>query len=42
MRGTLDAPSNDDEWSAYSSGLGRKFLKLDVNHCGLTRPGIDF
>jgi len=23
------APSGDDEWSSYSSALGRKFLKLD-------------
>jgi catalase len=42
VRGTLDAPSNSDEWSAYSSGFGRKFLKLDVNYCGLTESGIDF
>jgi hypothetical protein len=29
VRVALDAPSGDDEWSAYSSALGRKFLKLD-------------
>ena len=29
VRVALAAPSGDDEWSAYSSALGRKFLKLD-------------
>jgi hypothetical protein len=28
-RVALASPSGDDEWSAYSSALGRKFLKLD-------------
>jgi len=29
VRAALAAPSGDDEWSAYSSALGRKFLKLE-------------
>jgi hypothetical protein len=29
VRVALAAPSGDDEWSAYSNALGRKFLKLD-------------
>jgi len=29
VRVALASPSGDDEWSAYSSALGRKFLKLD-------------
>jgi 3'-5' exoribonuclease len=29
VRVALATPSGDDEWSAYSSALGRKFLKLD-------------
>ena len=29
VRVALAAPSGDDEWSAYSGALGRKFLKLD-------------
>jgi 3'-5' exoribonuclease len=29
VRVALSSPSGDDEWSAYSSALGRKFLKLD-------------
>jgi 3'-5' exoribonuclease len=29
VRIALATPSGDDEWSAYSSALGRKFLKLD-------------
>jgi 3'-5' exoribonuclease len=29
VRTALATPSGDDEWSAYSSALGRKFLKLD-------------
>jgi 3'-5' exoribonuclease len=29
VRVALAAPSGDDEWSAYSAALGRKFLKLD-------------
>src|SRR5262249_13710547 len=28
-RVALATPSGDDEWSAYSSALGRRFLKLD-------------
>jgi hypothetical protein len=30
VRVALAAPSGDDEWSSYSSALGRKFLKLDA------------
>jgi len=29
IRVALATPSGDDEWSSYSSALGRKFLKLD-------------
>ncbi len=29
VRVALASPSGDDEWSAYSNALGRKFLKLD-------------
>jgi 3'-5' exoribonuclease len=29
VRVALASPSGDDEWSAYSAALGRKFLKLD-------------
>jgi 3'-5' exoribonuclease len=29
VRVALSTPSGDDEWSAYSGALGRKFLKLD-------------
>jgi hypothetical protein len=29
VRVALANPSGDDEWSAYSAALGRKFLKLD-------------
>jgi 3'-5' exoribonuclease len=29
VRVALASPSGDDEWSAYSGALGRKFLKLD-------------
>jgi 3'-5' exoribonuclease len=29
VRVALAIPSGDDEWSSYSSALGRKFLKLD-------------
>jgi 3'-5' exoribonuclease len=29
VRAALATPSGDDEWSAYSNALGRKFLKLD-------------
>ena len=29
VRVALAAPSGDDEWSAYSAALGRKFLKLE-------------
>jgi 3'-5' exoribonuclease len=29
VRVALATPSGDDEWSGYSSALGRKFLKLD-------------
>jgi 3'-5' exoribonuclease len=29
VRVALATPSGDDEWSAYSNALGRKFLKLD-------------
>ena len=29
VRVALATPSGDEEWSAYSSALGRKFLKLD-------------
>jgi len=29
VRVALGSPSGDDEWSAYSAALGRKFLKLD-------------
>jgi 3'-5' exoribonuclease len=29
VRVALATPSGDDEWSSYSSALGRKFLKLD-------------
>jgi hypothetical protein len=29
VRVALAAPSGDEEWSAYSAALGRKFLKLD-------------
>jgi len=29
VRAALSTPSGDDEWSAYSGALGRKFLKLD-------------
>jgi hypothetical protein len=29
VRVALAAPSGDEEWSAYSGALGRKFLKLD-------------
>jgi len=30
VRAALASPSGDDEWSAYSSALGRKFLKLEA------------
>ena len=30
VRLALATPSGDDEWSAYSAALGRKFLKLDA------------
>jgi 3'-5' exoribonuclease len=30
IRTALAAPSGDNEWSSYSSALGRKFLKLDA------------
>jgi len=30
VRVALATPSGDDEWSAYSAALGRKFLKLDA------------
>jgi len=30
VRVALATPSGDDEWSAYSNALGRKFLKLDA------------
>jgi len=30
VRVALASPSGDEEWSAYSSALGRKFLKLDA------------
>ena len=30
VRSALASPSGDDEWSSYSSALGRKFLKLDA------------
>jgi 3'-5' exoribonuclease len=30
VRVALSTPSGDDEWSSYSSALGRKFLKLDA------------
>jgi len=30
IRSALATPSGDDEWSSYSSALGRKFLKLDA------------
>ena len=30
VRSALATPSGDDEWSSYSSALGRKFLKLDA------------
>jgi len=30
VRVALATPSGDDEWSSYSSALGRKFLKLDA------------
>jgi 3'-5' exoribonuclease len=30
VRVALANPSGDDEWSSYSSALGRKFLKLDA------------
>jgi 3'-5' exoribonuclease len=30
VRVALATPSGDDEWSAYSSALGRKFLNLDA------------
>jgi hypothetical protein len=29
VRVALATPSGDDEWSAYSTALGRKFLKLE-------------
>jgi hypothetical protein len=29
VRVALATPSGDDEWSAYSNALGRKFLRLD-------------
>ncbi len=29
VRAALATPSGDDEWSAYSTALGRKFLRLD-------------
>jgi len=29
VRTALATPSGDDEWSAYSNALGRKFLRLD-------------
>jgi hypothetical protein len=29
VRVALASPSGDEEWSAYSGALGRKFLKLD-------------
>jgi len=29
VRVALATPSGDEEWSAYSAALGRKFLKLD-------------
>jgi 3'-5' exoribonuclease len=29
VRVALATPSGDDEWSAYSNALGRKFLKLE-------------
>jgi 3'-5' exoribonuclease len=30
VRAALVTESGDDEWSAYSAALGRKFLKLDA------------
>jgi hypothetical protein len=30
VRVALATPSGDEEWSAYSGALGRKFLKLDA------------
>jgi 3'-5' exoribonuclease len=30
VRSALASPSGDEEWSSYSSALGRKFLKLDA------------
>jgi hypothetical protein len=30
VRAALATESGDDEWSAYSAALGRKFLKLDA------------
>ncbi len=40
VRVALAAPSGDDEWSAYSGALGRKFLKLDefLNAAPATSP----
>src|SRR5229473_1013123 len=29
VRVALATPSGDDEWSSYSTALGRKFLRLD-------------
>jgi len=29
VRAALAGPSGEDEWSAYSAALGRRFLKLD-------------
>ena len=38
VRVALAAPSGDDEWSSYSSALGRKFLKLDSFLAGASSP----
>jgi 3'-5' exoribonuclease len=43
VRSALASPSGDDEWSSYSSALGRKFLKLDafLNSANATAPAAD-
>jgi 3'-5' exoribonuclease len=42
VRAALATPSGDDEWSAYSTALGRRFLKLDeflsAAPAGVDRP----
>jgi hypothetical protein len=38
VRAALATESGDEEWSAYSSALQRKFLRLDRYLTGANRP----